>query len=303
MNQYWYKAEDHRLLYLAVANKTMAVKIRLGLRGRIRPKSVGTESPPHYDLGDAPVQSEFNLEGNMVIRKSDFDAIGGFDPIMFGHEGKYLTQQAKLIFPNKEIQYRPEIVVRHDWAAHEKLDRKNDRQAKGRAYLKYMEERKLDKGVSLIIKSHETNSGLNELLQGIQEFNTFKPLELWIWTKNTKEALAISRRYLNSISVRVLPAGVASLGELVNFVKYENIIIITKPVNTNGDQIERWLKRKKINDPNIKIFSKQQIKLISEEGSNVESKRKIDEIEIEIEIGKVVGESIKLNRERATNFR
>ena len=248
--------------YLEAANSAMAEKARVGLRGRIRPKTGGTESPPHYDLGDAPLPSEFNLEGNMVIRKSAFNAIGGFDPLMFGHEGKFLTHHTRLRFPKKEIQYRPELSIQHDWAHDDRLAEKHQRQALGKAYLEYCRERKLDEGASIIINAKHLPEA-QQFIKDLIKHNTYKPLEVCILTPDTKAALNITRPFLLELDVRVMPSGVNGINDAIDFLKYEHVLMADLPHIITQDVVEEWISKKCKNQNNLRYFNKR--KIIKEE--------------------------------------
>ena len=78
-------------------------KRRHAARGLIYPKDPKLTTPKHYNLGSNIVSSELNIEGNLLIRKTLFEAAGGFDPLMFAHEGKDLTRKCKSLVKNNEI--------------------------------------------------------------------------------------------------------------------------------------------------------------------------------------------------------
>ncbi|MFW6224394.1 MAG: hypothetical protein ACOC4R_01910, partial [Bacteroidota bacterium] len=61
----------------------------------------------------------------------EYREIGGFDPLLFGHEGAELTHRLMERFPDKGIYYWPGMVIFHDYAQAERLDTKK----KGRNWL------------------------------------------------------------------------------------------------------------------------------------------------------------------------
>jgi glycosyltransferase involved in cell wall biosynthesis len=242
--------------YLAAAKGAMADQSRIGLRGRIKPKTPGSVSPPHYDLGELATNSEFNLEGNIVIRKPDFATIGGFDPLMFGHEGKALTHHARLNFPKKNIQYRSELVIKHDWANDEQLARKLERQSLGRGYLDYLNSNAINYGVSIVIRVDENFKEVESFLKGLVKYNSYKPVEVLLWAKDSKQALALARLFINVLRVSVLPAVLTDEKDAVRHAKYENVLIIIMPYIFEDDLIEKWIFRKRSDIAQVSVCTK-----------------------------------------------
>ncbi len=87
----------------------------IAVRGKVLPKT-GTETPPpHYDPGTRVMQSACNIEGFSIWRTAAVVQAGGFDPILFGHEGLELTAR---LFPShgpEAFLYQPTAVLRHDF--------------------------------------------------------------------------------------------------------------------------------------------------------------------------------------------
>jgi glycosyltransferase involved in cell wall biosynthesis len=112
----------------------------IALRGQIQ---VGKDepAPPHYDLGSTPKDVRLNLEGNMAIKRSVFRAVGGFDPLMFGHEGHELTDRIQRLLPYGKIKYCPRMLLEHDFARGSNLHAKRQRQWVGNQYRKWLSER------------------------------------------------------------------------------------------------------------------------------------------------------------------
>ncbi|MDI1434211.1 MULTISPECIES: glycosyltransferase family 2 protein [Polyangium] len=70
----------------------------------------------HYDRGD-DLWDEDNVstEGNMLIRRAVYLAIGGFRDDLYGGEGLYLAYRMKHAFPALRSVYAPGMIMRHDY--------------------------------------------------------------------------------------------------------------------------------------------------------------------------------------------
>lgn len=70
----------------------------------------------HYDRGEE-IWDEDNIacEGNMMIRRALYFAIGGFKDDLYGGEGLYLAYRLKHVFPGKRVLYAPGMTMRHDY--------------------------------------------------------------------------------------------------------------------------------------------------------------------------------------------
>lgn len=88
-------------------------------RGRVRGKSptILNRLARAYDLGETQVPAIINTEGNCAVRRSDFDAVGGFDSSMFGHEGAELTARLIEHRSGREtaVVYEPKALIHHDY--------------------------------------------------------------------------------------------------------------------------------------------------------------------------------------------
>jgi len=111
-----------------------------GLRGRTYPKSDThvNNNVNIYDLGNKPFPSYCNQEGNSAFLRQVYRAMGGMDPLLFGHEGSDLTyriiQEYKL--PDRVI-YWPGAVIYHDFGTAEKFKHKKEIHRRNETYLKY----------------------------------------------------------------------------------------------------------------------------------------------------------------------
>jgi len=104
--------------WTTVFRRTFADASVAAARGRVvgRSGSLLNRLARGYDLGDARIPAVLNTEGNCAIRRSDFDACGGFDPNMFGHEGAEIS--ARIIEARSDpdaIIYEPGAVIAHDY--------------------------------------------------------------------------------------------------------------------------------------------------------------------------------------------
>ena len=250
--------------YLDSAFSVMADESLIGLRGKVISKTPNKIAPKHYSLGDTPTEAEFNLEGNMVIRKTVFDAAGGFDALMFGHEGKELTQRCKRQFSDRLVQYRPELCIEHDFAEMASLDAKRERQSLGQEYLIFLENKNTIKGgsiegLSILVRAGDDLAGAKDFLESLIKHNSYKPIEVLLWAKNTQEAVVVIYKYISQIFARVLPASATTLGRFSQQASYENLLIVDLPFKITDDVIPSWLQQKIISQSKAILTNKSQI--------------------------------------------
>ncbi|MCK5074753.1 MAG: glycosyltransferase family 2 protein [Calditrichia bacterium] len=101
-----------------------------GFRGKVLPKSESENNKHvrHYDLGNIPIPSIINAEGNSAFKKSVYLIMDGMHPLLFGHEGWEISYKIAKKYGNESLIYWPETVIYHDYAATDnKLDKKNSR--------------------------------------------------------------------------------------------------------------------------------------------------------------------------------
>jgi glycosyltransferase involved in cell wall biosynthesis len=87
-------------------------------RGRIVPKDhpYFNAFVVHYDRGDAIWDDDsLGTEGNMMVRRMPYLAVGGFPDDFYGAEGLYLVYALKKAFPSGRAVYAPDVVMRHDY--------------------------------------------------------------------------------------------------------------------------------------------------------------------------------------------
>lgn len=89
------------------------------VRGRVVPFTAGAPRPDHYDLGPHQIQRFCDIEGFSIFRRSDILRVGGFDPVLYGHEGMDLTTRLYPIVGPEAFLYEPSAVLYHDYAVDE----------------------------------------------------------------------------------------------------------------------------------------------------------------------------------------
>ena len=126
--------------YLGSVRKAFEQYEILGLRGRAYPKN-GGQPDKHigiYDLGEQPFASLCNQEGNSAFRRDAYLAVGGMDPLLFGHEGSDLSYRLiQLSGSQSSVIYWPEAVIYHDYGDASRFAEKESRYQRNRNYLKY----------------------------------------------------------------------------------------------------------------------------------------------------------------------
>ena len=88
------------------------------IRGKIIPRNdyLYNHLQSHYDMGEKPMPYFLNLEGNVAIRKREFDAVGGWNETLYGHEGEELSYRLIDRFGAENCQYHPGLVLYHDFS-------------------------------------------------------------------------------------------------------------------------------------------------------------------------------------------
>jgi GT2 family glycosyltransferase len=101
----------------------------IGLRGRVLPKE--NEEYMHipfiYDPGDRSIVNDAGLEMGAVYRKKEFLSVGGYNELLYHHEGTELSYRISKANNNRldSIKYFPDIVIYHNTHAnHEHLTEK-----------------------------------------------------------------------------------------------------------------------------------------------------------------------------------
>jgi len=125
--------------YLASVRRAFETYRVLGLRGRTLPKTpVPNQHISICDRGDKPFPTLCNQEGNSAFLLSAWRAVGGQDPLLFGHEGTDLTWRLIHAFGRQDVvMYWPDTVIYHDYGDGGKTRRKRRQQDINQDYLLY----------------------------------------------------------------------------------------------------------------------------------------------------------------------
>lgn len=271
----------------------------IAVRGRVLPKTAiaSAHQPRQYDLGHYPCPAELNFEGNCVVRRPEYLKMGGFDPLLFGHEGKELSSRLRSAFPGKKILYWPELVVRHDYAQEEqRLNAKRERQRLSAKYIEFMEEI-LSQGVSFIIRVQDNLQFVHDFISSLLKFNTYKPLEVFLWAKNSKQALEISQTYLTRIFIRVLPRSLSSFGRITHQIRYPNIVLVDLPFKFESDVVSHWVLQQKTDSKAVMICNKQDFALLAKSSFTTPINQLADTIGRRLEVSPVETHLEQANKE------
>jgi glycosyltransferase involved in cell wall biosynthesis len=108
----------------------------IGVRGRVRPLTSPVLTAAHYDLGERRVPCLIDTEGISIWRKGIFEAAGGFDPLLYGHEGIELCGRLWRFYGPGAFLYEPNAVLLHDFGGDSiEADRKSLRHVRLRRYI------------------------------------------------------------------------------------------------------------------------------------------------------------------------
>ncbi|MGS2744307.1 glycosyltransferase [Halomonas sp. LS-001] len=230
--------------YISQAILAMSNTSVMGVRGRVLSRSKDGAVSPHYDLGEKPRgEASFNLEGNMVIRRHIFRAVGGFDPLMFGHEGHELAERCRRLKPHAQINYWPGLVLKHDFAVGDRLVAKRERQTLGEAYRHWLKMQELPivsgepvenkMGTSLVMHLDPETEPVDviEYLEPLAEKSSSEPTEVLLLIKapfTQQQAIirTVVKHFLGRLSIKVLPATYWLLPGLVRFSRYSKMLLV-----------------------------------------------------------------------------
>ncbi len=91
----------------------------VAVRGRVVPKDHWvwtTLLDGVANLGPEPVPNvSYELEGASCVRRTAFEAVGGFDERLAGGEGRDFVMRAKALNPRAHCRYEPTMVLAHDY--------------------------------------------------------------------------------------------------------------------------------------------------------------------------------------------
>ena len=247
----------------------------LAIRGRILPSEIipsKTNGPNHYDLGTKACLALADLEGNLVIRRSAFELVKGFDPLMFGHEGRELGFRLHEARNNgllnstagRGIYYWPYLLIIHDYAVGNALEKKQKRQLRGREYLKEFSSSALGTpeqmdpdlallnkatnvsfeptlGITLLLRPPQDQRAAAAFLRQLANYNSFRPLEILIATHDTAVQVAMIKPFLGNLKIIVLNAQrlmrSSSISEVVTLGRYSLFGFVTLNTNWTSDPL------------------------------------------------------------------
>jgi glycosyltransferase involved in cell wall biosynthesis len=87
------------------------------VRGRVLALTPDSTMPPHYDPGDRRLRSYCDVEGMAIWNRQHVLDAGGFDPILYGHEGVELVTRLYAAQGPEAFIYEPRAILRHDYAS------------------------------------------------------------------------------------------------------------------------------------------------------------------------------------------
>ncbi len=240
--------------YLRQAEQALRIPQVIGVRGRILPLTTSGASTPHYDQGEETVPSAFTLEGNMAIRRSVFRAAGGFDPLMFGHEGKELTERCQRLDPAFQVLYWPKLLLYHDFAQGARLQAKRERQQLGADYRSYLvklrsqffnrlisdpktgDHHVSQAGISVLLRAGNSERAAKDFLEQLVKVNTYRPIEvLVLFNEPETKHLNLVREFSGRLSVIVLAAASQTLFNVIPKLRYDQAMVVSTPVEIKSD--------------------------------------------------------------------
>ena len=161
-NSEWIYFIDDDAILSFCTDSLMKNKLTLhAARGAVLPKDKNIPPPKHYHLGDSVFPHELNIEGNLLIRRSLFISAGGFDPLMWAHEGKDLSKRCYCIVNKKSIVYTPDMVIKHNPSQGEKLQNKAKRNIQAANYMEVKMDEKIDAIKALFVVFVIDNANLD----------------------------------------------------------------------------------------------------------------------------------------------
>jgi len=111
-----------------------------GVRGRVLPRPTSPSAKPaHYEPGNVLSPSFMDIEGITIWNAKHFKEVGGFDILLFGHEGFELYSRLVRWHGPHSFIYTPDAVLLHDFSSEGKSeDVKKNRYKNNQDYLKYI---------------------------------------------------------------------------------------------------------------------------------------------------------------------
>ncbi|WP_201615197.1 polysaccharide pyruvyl transferase family protein [Psychrobacter sp. JCM 18902] len=212
-------------------------KRRHAARGLIYPKDPKLTTPKHYNLGSNIVSSELNIEGNLLIRKTLFEAAGGFDPLMFAHEGKDLTRKCKSLVKNNEIIYDPKLIIYHNPSNYEEHSAKKVRNERSERYMAYKKSNNIDIIKCLAIVSVSEKDSFNNILKLIEQENEVS-IHFLLLSEDTASILKKVKEYHLLHRVTVLPEAFSDF-HIFDRLGYSLLLFMNVNASFNESDIKR----------------------------------------------------------------
>ena len=113
----------------------------------------------------------------------------------------------------------------------------------------------MNPGVTIFLRAGDDLAAANDFLESLVKHNSYKPVEVLLWAKDSQQALVISRKYLAKLFIRVLPA-TSGFGRIVEQSRYENFLIIDLPMQIKSDCLIKWLDEQKADQAKALLCSK-----------------------------------------------
>jgi hypothetical protein len=162
------------------------------------------------------------------------------------------------------MQYRLKLCIEHDFAETHLLEAKRDRQSLGKYYLKFLQSKNMNSGISILVRAGDDLAAAEDFLVSLLKHNSYKPIEVLLWAKNAQQAMNMSSNYITQIFIRVLPAGMTTLGLINQQARYDNLLIVDLPFKITGDDLHGWAQQKVTNQANSILTDKEQTSTLVE---------------------------------------
>ncbi len=188
------------IFYIISTKKFFAARGKIFPLNKIEPKY-----PSHYDLGDQVlINAKLTTEGNLLIKKSLFLSAGGFDPLMYAHEGLDLTYRCNKVIDSAKIIYHPNIIIHHDQKVKKEMEKKSKRNKIGADFILFKEENNLNDISGLIfITGESADKHLGSLLSSIANEMEGRDVNIVVLTKHIEKALLLSKFFMGRLKIIV----------------------------------------------------------------------------------------------------
>ena len=199
--------DDSEVHYQTINHIIEIIKLKkfLASRGKIIPLKKNNPSfPPHYDLGDQSIHTKLITEGNLLIKKSLFLSSGGFDPLMYAHEGLDLTSRVlKLVYPSM-VLYDPNMIIFHDQKEDNGLKNKLKRNEIGTKFMNYKKKNNFNKITGLIfLIGDSADKYLSKVLSSFANKSDNNDITIVVLTRDIEKALILSRFFITKLKIIV----------------------------------------------------------------------------------------------------